>query len=278
MEQFNYNKVITSLKKKNLDYVEKSIPFRHGTIKLFYIMQLIDRPIFTENILKPLILYCSSNNDSINAQYAINGIIFADDCKIETDPSKIEDYILSGMIVILFSNDKEYIVVNLRKVEHRSVPAPQISYTIRGPQDCFTENIDVNLSLIRYRIKDRNIRIKKYEVGARTKAQVAVIYIEDIANNAAVKEVQKRIKNINIDGIYESGELQKLLLNNKNELFPNMGLAERSDMACYLLVEGKIIVLVEGGNIALVAPKTFTEFFIPVMIDMIINILVCFQD
>ena len=69
------------------------------------------------------------------------------------------------MVVILFSNDKQYIVVNVKKVEHRSVPTPQLSYTIRGPQDCFTENLDANLSLVRYRVKDKNMRIKHFEVG-----------------------------------------------------------------------------------------------------------------
>ena len=120
---------------------------RNGRIELFYIAQLTDRASLTENVVKPLILHCSSAPKSINAQMTVDGIIYADDCRIESDAGKIEEFILSGMVVILFSNDKQYIVVNLKKVEHRSVPTPQLSYTIRGPQDCFTENLDANLPL-----------------------------------------------------------------------------------------------------------------------------------
>ncbi|MFA5408301.1 MAG: spore germination protein [Bacilli bacterium] len=261
MEQFNYNKVTNELNKKNLDYTQRTIPFSNGTVKLFYILQIIDRTTFTESVLKPLILYCSSKENMINASMTVNGIIFADDCRIETDASKIEDYILEGLIVILFSNDSEYVVVNLRNIEHRNVSPPEISYTVRGPKDCFTENMDVNLSLIRYRIKDKNIRIKKYEVGTRTKARVAVIYIEDIANNKVVTEITKKIEAVSVDGIGESGELQAFLLNNKMDLFPNMGLVERSDMACHSLLDGKVLVLVDGSDIALMAPKVFSEFF-----------------
>ena len=234
---------------------------RNGRIELFYIAQLTDRASLTENVVKPLILHCSSAPKSINAQMTVDGIIYADDCRIESDAGKIEEFILSGMVVILFSNDKQYIVVNLKKVEHRSVPTPQLSYTIRGPQDCFTENLDANLSLIRYRIKDKNMQIKHFEVGRRTKAQVAVIYIEDIANDTVVQEVQKRIERIDVDGIGESGELQGFLLNNKLQLFPQIGLIERSDMAFHSLLEGKVLVLVDGSGIALLAPKTFSEFF-----------------
>ncbi len=261
MERFDFEKIANSLKSKNLDITERSIPYQRGMVKLFYIIQLTDRAALTESIVRPLILRCSSTEKPINAQITIDSIIFADDCRIESDTSRIEEFILSGMVVILFSTDREYIVVNFKKVEHRAVPAPELTYTIRGPQDCFTENIDVNLSLIRYRLKDKNMQIKKFLVGARSKSQVAVIYIEDIANNTVVTEVQKRIENIDVDGIGESGELQAFLLNNRFQLFPQMGLIERSDMAFHSLLEGKVLVLIDGSGIALLAPKTFSEFF-----------------
>lgn len=258
---FNFDELAASFKSKNLDITERSIPFKTGTVKLFYIIQLTDRIALSENVLKPLVLHCSSNNNSINAKVTMDSIIFADDCKLESDVNKIEEFILSGMVVILFSTSKEYIVVNLKRVEHRPVPEPEINYTIRGPQDCFNENIDVNLSLVRYRLKDKNIRINKFEVGVRTKTKVAVIYIKDIANDTVVNEIHKRIKSINVDGIGESGELQSLLSNNKMQLFPNIGIIERSDMAFHSLLEGKVLVLVDGSGFALLAPKTFVEFF-----------------
>ena len=261
MKILDIEKIETQLKSKNFDFSVKSIPYYHGMVKLFYIMQLTDRPALAECILKPLVLHCSSIKKTIDAQMTIDGIIFCDDCMIESDISKIEEFILSGRVVILFSTDNRYLVSNLKKVEQRPISTPQLTYTIRGPQDCFVENLDSNISLIRYRIKDKNMRIKHFKVGVRTKARVAVIYIEDIANNTVVTEIQKRIESIDVDGIGESGELQTLLQNNKLQLFPQMGLIERSDMAFHSLLEGKVLVMVDGSGIALLAPKTFSEFF-----------------
>lgn len=266
LKRFDFEKTVAYLKTKNLDYTSRSIPFhngmlRNGRIELFYISQLTDRTALTESVVKPLILHCTSTKKPINAQTAMDGIIYADHCWVESDDEKIEEFILSGMVVILFSNDKQYIVINLKKVERRSVPTPELSFTLRGPLDCFTENLDTNLSLIRYRVKDKNMRIKHFEVGTRTKARVAMIYIEDIANDTVVGEIQKRIERINVDGIGESGELQSFLLNNKLQLFPQIGLAERSDTAFHSLLEGKVLVLTDGSGIALLAPKTFSEFF-----------------
>ncbi len=259
--RFDFEKITASLKSNYSDFAERTVPLQGGAIKLFYIKQLTDRAALSDNVIKPLMLRDSLDKKPVNAQTAVDEMIYADDCFIESDISKIEEFILSGMTVILFSSDTQYVVVNTKKVQHRSVPTPQLSYTQRGPQDCFTENLDMNISLIRYRIKDKKMKIKNFEVGKRSKTQVAVIYIEDIANNTVVTEIQKRIQAIDVDGIGESGEMQAYLLNNKWQMFPNTGLIERSDMAFHSLLEGKVLILAEGSGIGLIAPKTFVEFF-----------------
>jgi spore germination protein KA len=261
MKTNNLEEISASLKSKSLDFSERSIPFRDGMVKLFYISQLTDRTELATSILRPLMNACSSSRKGINAQDAMDGIIYADQCSIESDTEKIEEFILSGMTVILFSNDSRYISVNLKKVEQRQIPEPKLNYSIRGPQDCFTENLDTNLSLIRYRTKDKNIQIKYFEVGVRSKSRVAVVYIDDIANSTVVNELQKRIESINVDGVGESGELQAFLQNNKLQLFPQIGIVERSDMAFQSLIEGKVLVLIDGSGLGLLAPMTFGEFF-----------------
>lgn len=261
MKKFDLDKYMDSFKNKDAGYNKRTIPFAGGKVVLFYITQLTDRTLLTESVLSPLMSHCSSSKKPINAQMTMDEIIYVDECKIESDVDKIEENILSGKLVLLFSNDTNYIVVNLRKVESRGIPTPQLSYTVRGPQDCFTECIDANLSLIRYRMNSENLKIKNYEVGNKTKTCVAVIYVDDVASDVVVNELDRRINNIDIDGICESGELQMLLSENKLQLFPEMGLVERSDMAFHALLKGKVLVLVDGSGIALLTPRTFSEFF-----------------
>lgn len=266
MQRLNYKKTVACLSEKDLNYSARTIPFRNGILRkgkvtVFYICQLTDRALLMDHVVKPLVVHCSAARKPIDAKTTMDSIIYADNCRLESDAVNIEAFILSGMVVILFSNDRHYLVINLKKVKSRSVPTPQLSYTIRGPQDCFTENIDTNLSLVRYRVKDKNLRIKQFEVGTRTKTEVAMLYIEDIANDGVVQELEKRINGIDISGIGESGELQSLLLNNKMQLLPQIGLVERSDMAYYSLLKGKVLLLVDGSGVALLAPKTFSEFF-----------------
>lgn len=263
MKKFNFENMSDSLDFKDLDIKERVIPFGHEKIKILYIQQLTDRKMLTHDLVKPLILYCSEKQKEkhISAQLTLDSIIYADDCTIESDPDKIQYHILSGMVVVVFSHDKEYLVINLKSVNHRSIHDPNLSYTIRGAKDCFVENLDTNLSLLRYRMKDKALVIKKMEVGVRSNTTVAMFYIEDIANEEIVRNIQKRLESIDIDGICESGELQSFLLNSKFQLFPNMGIIERSDLAFTSLLEGKVVILVDGSELAIYAPKTFTEYF-----------------
>lgn len=261
MRKKAFEELVSSIKDNDLDIAERSIPFKGGVVKLFYICQLTDRAALAENVIKPLVVHCAYAKEKLAARATVDGVIYADACKIESDTDKILGFILSGMTVMLFSTDEEYAVLNLKNVAKRAIETPQLTYTIRGPQDSFTESLEMNLSLVRYRVKDPNLCIKHYEVGTRTKTSVAVLFIRDIANDVAVKEIEKRIQAIDVDGIGESGELQSLLLNNAKPMFPLMGFIERSDMAYHTLLEGKVLVMVDGSGVVIYAPKVFSEFF-----------------
>ncbi len=71
----------------------------------------------------------------------------------------------------------------------------------------------------------------------------------------------KKLQSINIDGIVDTGYIQKFLKNSPFGLFPEMGIIERSDLACINILEGKICIVTEGSNLVLSAPKVFIDFF-----------------
>lgn len=252
-----YDQIIETIRGKNISCVQRTISLKAESISLFYIKELSDLTVISEFVIKPLI---SQNNEmQIGAMQASNNIS-ASECTLDCDDQRIEQYILDGMTVVLFSSDSQYLVVNTKKIEKRNVSEPEATYTMRGPRDAFIENIETNLSLIRYRIKDAALRLDEMQAGTRTKTRIAVLYLEDVANQTCVSEIKKRISAINVDGLSSSGELQNFLLNKKNRLFPQMGVIERSDMACGALLEGKVVVIMDGSPWALVAPKVFSEF------------------
>lgn len=256
--------ILNAIEKEGFAFSRRSIPFNKGSVEILYIQQLIDRVSLMDFVIKPLSMYLEHVSDAargLKAETIARQVLHADDCELQSDEEKVQSFILDGKSVILLPEEDEYIIVNLKKVEHRPISEPVIEYTLRGPRDCFVENLNTNLALMRYRNKDTKLRICQYKVGKRTQTNVALFYIEDIANNGVVSVLKQRIQAIDVDSISESGELETFLQSSRYSLFPQMGLVERSDMAQYLLHEGRALVLVDGSGIALCAPRVFAEFF-----------------
>lgn len=225
---------------------------------IFFLDELTDSDKLSQSIIKPLMQYHGEYPLTIDR--IASSVIFIDDVTFDEDDEQLVEHILTGQAVIFLPEETKYLIVNTLKIEKRGVEAPEVQNALRGPKDSFTENFQTNLSLIRYRVKDPSLVINKFIIGERTRTAVAVIYLKDVANQDYVKEIEKRLSAIKVDGILESGQIQKMIRHNTFSLFPEIGVVERSDSSCAALLKGKVCIVVEGSNLVLVMPQVFIEF------------------
>lgn len=170
--------------------------------------------------------------------------------------------LLSGYTLILIDGYSNYLAYKTYGPEGRSLEEPTSQSVIRGPKEGFTEKIEVNISLIRRRIKDTSLRIEGLNVGSVTKTNVALMYINGIARDEIVNEIRTRINKINIDGILESRYIEELIKDNPYTIFPTINDTERPDAVSSALLDGHVAIFVDGTPFALILPATFMEFFI----------------
>ncbi|MUG87142.1 hypothetical protein GNP92_12390 [Paenibacillus timonensis] len=64
------------------------------------------------------------------------------------------------------------LLLDVSKAAHRNVSEPLRESTVFGPQEGFTEDISVNLSLLRKRIKNVQFRIEQFSIGTETDTKV----------------------------------------------------------------------------------------------------------
>jgi hypothetical protein len=76
-----------------------------------------------------------------------------------------------------------------------------------------------------------------------------------------VKDVEKRLNQIKIDGILESGYVEELIMDQTWTPFPMIQNTERPDAVVAHLLEGQVAILVDGTPHALIAPAIFTQFY-----------------
>lgn len=169
--------------------------------------------------------------------------------------------LLSGDTIILIDGYNHGLTISNRQWVERGVTEPMAQTVVRGPREGFTENLRVNTALIRRKIKDPNFWIDSKKIGTRTKTNVAIAYINGIANDEIVKEVNLRMDRIMIDGILESGNIEELIQDTPYTPFPTVFNTERPDVVAAALLEGRIAIIVDGTPFVLIVPALFIQFF-----------------
>lgn len=169
--------------------------------------------------------------------------------------------LLSGETAVLCQGNNFALLIPSKGGKARGVEEPNSQSVIRGPKEGFTENIDTNIALVRRKIKDPNLWIEDFEVGQVTKTNVAIMYMNGIAQEKVIKEVRDRILNIRIDSILESGYIEEMIQDKTFTVFPTIYNTERPDAIAAGILEGRIAILVDGTPFVLLVPAIFVQFF-----------------
>jgi hypothetical protein len=192
--------------------------------------------------------------------FILEGLLNIGDVKEEMKMTEIVDSILRGDTAILIDGVSTAIIANTRGVEMRAVSEPETESVVRGPRQGFTENVRTSTALIRRIIKTPQLKMEPFKVGELTKTEIIVAYIQGIADEQVVEEVRLRIQRINVDSILESGYVEELIEDNPFSPFPQIAHTERPDKAAAELLEGRVIILVDGTPFVLIVPTVFIQF------------------
>ncbi|PWI58906.1 spore germination protein [Sulfoacidibacillus thermotolerans] len=241
------------------DVVVRTIPYLQ--LEIVFITTIVDLQRIEEHILKPLTERARIPHEQQTEpleEWIANNLHVAK-IKTLTSPKEAAQSLLDSAAVICSS--KGYLAIDMHGQTRRTPEEPKADTSIRGPRDGFTEIIDVNVSLIRTRVKDEKLQMKERIIGERTKTKVLVVFIEDLANPRIVKEVFDRLDTVKIDGVLDSGTLEQWIEDNHWSPYPQMQATERPDKTVAALLEGRIAIMVDGSPFVLLAPTVMLSFF-----------------
>lgn len=273
-EQSTYNNIVSDLtlnkkrvekefnKPKNLDAIIRDFKVaRKIDAFILYIDGMVDKNIINDSILRPLMVQENFNDfeEGCLVDYIADNVIYINRVIKEKDYEKIIDYVLNGITAIFVDGCEECLIIENQGYEKRNVDRPVTENVIRGSQEGFNENMRTNITLIRRIIKNKNLVTEIMYVDKTNKTKCAVLYIEGIANPAVIREVKRRINNLNIDFISGSGMLEELISDQPLMPFVQMSTTERPDRAAANLMDGKVILVMEGAPFVTSIPMSFFE-------------------
>lgn len=222
-----------------------------------YFDGLSDKELLETGLIAPLAKMQATqsiNIDIIKEQTFSSGKIQQVKDLDEAEKALVEDF-------VVFFVDDQFFSVDLRKMEKRSITEPPTSSVLKGPRTGFVEEIAVNVSLIRRRLKTKDLIIQSLSVGKYTQTSVAVCWISSITDQKLVDNVIKKISEINIDAIIDSSYISMLIEDNKLSLFSQVGSQEKPDIVVAKMLEGRIAIVVDGSPMVLTLPYLLIESF-----------------
>jgi hypothetical protein len=179
--------------------------------------------------------------------------------KVQTITECIEQ-ISGGNPILLIDQQSEGFALGLANWEKRSVEEPMGESVIRGPREGFTESLGTNLALLRRKIRSPQLKMKSMKIGKYTQTEVVISYIEGIAEQDLIQEVEARLNRIKLDGILETSYIEELIEDNPYSPFPQVLSTERPDVVAANLLEGRVAILQDGTPFVLIVPVSFYSF------------------
>lgn len=262
---------------RKLDYVLKELGESSiVTIKNFYIGRdrplnaaavfidsFVDKDMLNRDVLRPLMCFCSDEirDTKEGADYICRKYIFMCITSTGRDLDNAIEKIKSKQTVIFIEDFEDYIIVGAEGGEYRSVSDPLNETSYRGARESFIENLDTNISMMRRKLKDKNLKIEYFTVGKRSQTKLAMLYINDIACEEVVREARARINAIDTDFIAAVGALEQYMEKATYAIFPQYIHSERPDIILANIMEGRVAFMLDGVSQVLIAPALFPQFF-----------------
>lgn len=254
--------------KKDIEYVKKrfegafDVKYREimtslGLCTLVFIDDLCSTQFISEYIVTPLgkkDYKCWSVEDVIPNVLGINIANYAKD---------VEDailHVLSGDVVLLFNDHEKIIYCEVKGFVRRGVGIPVTESVVKGPREGFTELFVDNVSLIRRKIKNSDLKFEPIYVGNRSQTVVCISYIKGIAPDYLIDHVKEIVNKLDLKFILDTNYIEDAL-RKKKSVFDTVGYTEKPDEVAAKMLEGRVAILVDGTPFVITVPYFFLENF-----------------
>ncbi|MFF2874973.1 spore germination protein [Gottfriedia sp. NPDC057991] len=255
---------------KNLDILQKSFnetsDLKIRTLKIksevvrkaaiVYLDGIIDTKNIQEYLLNPLFHVKSIEGMEELLDFHLSLL----DASLTTKIDEITRELSKGKVLLIIDGFSEGILADSSDWQMRALTEPDAQRTARGPMVGFTEQLKVNINLLRNMIQSTDFSVENIEVGRDSKTNVAIVYLDKFVDQKVLDETRKKINDIDVTYLLEARVIEDTL-EEKKVLFPLVFTCERPDVSVSALFEGRVVILVNGVPYSLIVPTLFIHYF-----------------
>ncbi|PAV29065.1 spore germination protein [Virgibacillus profundi] len=174
------------------------------------------------------------------------------------DLNEASDLVLGGPAALIVEGIDKVIIIDARTYPVRAPAEPDLERVVRGSRDGYVETIVFNTSLTRRRVRDRSLRMAYLQIGRRSKTDIAICYLADIADMERVDHLKHVLKKIDTDGLPMAEKTIEEYISGRHwNPYPTVRYTERPDTAAAHLYEGHVLIIIDGSPSVMITPATY---------------------
>ena len=235
------------------DFIARELRCGDFVLYAYAIDGLTSGSDMSEYVLKPIAEHLTGKTMEDIYHWALRGSIYNSVADVCQNLNAIAMKLVNGFCVVLFP-DVGAIAFEVKTGEKRSISAPEVENTVKGPKDAFTETVRTNTSLIRRHLRCPDLRLYETKVGRRSLTNVTVAYLQGITNMQLVEKMKARLDTIDIDGFLSPSAVEEYVTGSRATAFPLLQCTVRADRFRQGLLEGRVGLLVDGLPLGYLAP------------------------
>ncbi|MBO8170455.1 MAG: spore germination protein [Bacillaceae bacterium] len=241
---------------KSFDVISKKLRFAGKEMQLYFVDGFAK-----DNIMMLITNHLASLEHRELVPETLSKLIETHVTYLEVDKEKQVDKlitaVLSGPLVLVIDGYDEALIIDARTYPARNPEEPDVERVVRGARDGFTETLIFNTALTRRRLRDPSLRMEYMQIGTRSKTDICIGYLEDVADPDLVKVVREKLQSIELDGLPMAEKTIEEFVFGKNwNPFPMVRYTERPDVAAVHLLEGHVLIYTDTSPSVMIAPTT----------------------
>ncbi len=228
---------------------------------IYYVEVAINNLTIEETVIGKLINRLWNMEPAEQYEYIKDNALGITDVKELKDINEVIMGIMIGDGVVLIDGYDKAIKIKSKGYPMMGVGESNMEKVMRGSREGFADALKANTALVRKRIRSDKFKVKEKIIGDLSNTTVAIAYVEGVARESVINEVNERLSNLNVEGLTDTGIIEQLTEESELSPFPQYQTTERPDKAAMEIINGRVALFVDNTPVALLLPTSYGSFF-----------------
>lgn len=234
---------------RSSDFVCKTIAIESESYRAYFLRSLVDLPM-TLSVINRIGMIPDGMRDRESPRATERNAL-----------TRLYDSILLGKLVLFGQEGMVAVIEPKHPNISRQVSTPNSENPLQSAFDAFTEDIDINIGLLRKKMVSDRLVIETRVIGTRSVKKIAIVYIDGTARPEIIAFIRKKLEDNSGRELSTARDLSRILGHPELSLAPTYITSELPGETMQSMQNGKVVILMDQFSFAFALPAIVSDLW-----------------